>query len=99
MGRTQINKTSADKTAIGFDYQYYFFLWKILSLRTGQSIGLEVKDDVHIETDKQNYFYQIKHSVQKKNDGGTINLTTSDEDLWKTISNWVKVIVDENDKI
>ena len=97
MVRTQINKTSADKTAIGFDYQYYFFLWKILSLRTGQSIGWEVKDDVHIETDKQNYFYQIKHSVQKKNDGGTINLTTSDKDLWKTISNWVKVIVDEND--
>jgi hypothetical protein len=97
MVKTQINKTSADKTAIGFDYQYYFFLWKILSLRTGQSIGWEVKDDVHIETDKQNYFYQIKHSVQKKNDGGTINLTTSDKDLWKTISNWVKVIVDEND--
>ena len=97
MVKTQINKTSADKTAIGFDYQYYFFLWKILSLRTGQSIGWEVKDDVHIETDKQNYFYQIKHSVQKKNDGGTINLTTYDKDLWKTISNWVKVIVDEND--
>ena len=97
MPKKQTDKTSADKKAIGFDYQYYFFLWKILSLRTGQSIGWEVKDDVHIETDKQNYFYQIKHSVQKKNDGETINLATSDKDLWKTISHWVKVIVDEND--
>ncbi len=97
MVNTQINKTSAAKTTIGFDYQYYFFLWKIISLRTGQSIGWEVKDDIHIETDKQDYFYQIKHSVQKKNGGGTINLTTFDKDLWKTISNWVKVIVDEND--
>jgi len=66
-------------------------------LRTGQSIGREVKYDVHIETDKQNCFYQIKHSVQKKNNGGTINLTTSDKNLWKTISIWVKLIVDEKD--
>lgn len=97
MTRTQTNKTSADKTAIGFDYQYYFFLWKILSLRTGQSIGWEVKDDVHIETEEQDYYYQVKHSVQKKSDGETINLTTFDKDLWHTISNWVKVIVDEHD--
>ena len=94
---TQIDKTSADKKAIGFDYQYYFFLWKILSLRTGQSIGWEVKDDVHIKTEKQDYFYQLKHSVQKKSNGATISLTTLDKDLWKTISNWMKVIVDEND--
>ncbi len=64
MVRSQIEKTSADKTAIGFDYQYYFFLWKILGLRTGQKIGWEVKDDVHIETEEQNYFYQVKHSVR-----------------------------------
>lgn len=97
MTRTQTNKTSADKTAIGFDYQYYFFLWKILSLRTGQTIGWEVKDDIHIETQEQNYYYQVKHTVQKKNDGETVNLTTFDKDLWHTMSNWVKVIVDEND--
>lgn len=97
MGITQHNKTSADNKAIGFDYQYYFFLWKILSLRTGQKIGWEVKDDVHIETKLQDYYYQVKHSVQTKSDGKTINLTTFDKDLWKTISNWVKVIVDKNE--
>lgn len=97
MVRSQIKKTSADKTAIGFDYQYYFFLWKILGLRTGQKIGWEVKDDVHIETEEQNYFYQVKHSVRTSSSGNAINLTTFDKDLWKTISNWVKVLTDKND--
>lgn len=97
MVRSQIKKTSADKTAIGFDYQYYFFLWKILSLRIGQKIGWEVKDDVHIETKEQTYFYQVKHSVQKSSSGDAINLTTFDKDLWKTISNWLKVVTDKND--
>ncbi len=97
MVRSQIKKTSADRTAIGFDYQYYFFLWKILSLRTGQKIGWEVKDDVHIETEERDYFYQVKHSVQKSSSGNAINLTTFDKDLWKTISNWLKVVTDKND--
>lgn len=97
MAKNQIEKTSADKTAVGFDYQYYFFLWKILSLRTGQSIGWEIKDDIHIDIGEEQILYQIKHTVQNKSDNAPINLTTFDRDLWKTIANWVKVITDKND--
>ncbi|MGT2431936.1 hypothetical protein ACU4GI_25965 [Cupriavidus basilensis] len=60
------DKTSADDKSIGFDYQYYYFLDKVLNLKTGQSAGLEVKDDVHTELDVDvNILFQIKHTVQK----------------------------------
>lgn len=61
--KTQIEKTAAETKSIGFDYQYYFFLWKLLSLETGESVGLEVKDDVHTELNNgKQIFYQIKHT-------------------------------------
>ena len=50
--KTHIEKTAAETKSIGFDYQYYFFLWKLLSLRKGESVGLEVKDDVHTWSEK-----------------------------------------------
>lgn len=96
--KKHIEKTAAETKSIGFDYQYYFFLWKLLSLRKGESVGLEVKDDVHTELDnEEQIFYQIKHTVQAKSDGLPANLNTSDTDLWKTLSNWAQVISDKND--
>lgn len=85
--------TSADKTALGFDFQYYFFLYKLLQLKEGESIGLEVKDDVHTDLNNDcQLFYQVKHTVHKDK-----NLTTRDIDLWKTLSNWAKIISDKYD--
>jgi len=96
--RKYTEKTSADAILVAFDYQYYFFLWKLLSLGTGESVGLEVKDDVHTELDNnEQILYQVKHTVKTKSDGTPINLTASDTDLWKTLSNWKKVICDKND--
>jgi hypothetical protein len=71
---------------------------KLLSLETGESVGLEVKDDVHTElNNSKQIFYQIKHTIQKKSDGTSTNLSTLDKDFWKTLSNWAKVISDKND--
>jgi hypothetical protein len=96
--KTQFEETAADKTAIGFDFQYYFFLWKLLSLETGESVGLEVKDDVHTDLNNDTQIlYQVKHTIQKRKDGKPKNLTTLDIDLWKTMSNWAKVISDKTD--
>ena len=96
--KTHADKTAADAILVAFDYQYYFFLWKLLSLGPGESVGLEVKDDVHTELDDdEQVFYQVKHTVKTKSDDTHINLTTSDADLWKTLSNWAKVISDKND--
>jgi hypothetical protein len=96
--KTHTDLTSAETKSIGFDFQYYFFLWKLLSLRKGQSVGLEVKDDVHCDLNNdEQILYQLKHTVQTSKDGSPKNLTTLDNDLWKTLSNWSKVISDEKD--
>lgn len=39
---------------------------------------------------------QAKHTVQKNVDGSAQNLTTLDKDLWKSISNWVDFIKNDN---
>jgi hypothetical protein len=96
--KTHIEKTGAETKSIGFDFQYYFFLWKLLTLNKGETVGLEVKDDVHTELKNDiNIFYQVKHSIQKNTAGHIKNMTSSDVDLWKTLYNWAKVISDEYD--
>lgn len=96
--KTHTEKTAAESKSIGFEYQYYFFLWKVLLLQPNETVGLEVKDDVHTElSNNHQVLYQLKHSIKKNKDGSISNLTTSDLNMWKTFSNWSKVISDEND--
>lgn len=92
-------KTSADSKAIGFDYQYYYFLYHMLQLKNEESIGYEVKDDVHIDkSNGKQILIQLKHSIETRADGSIINLAEKDEDLWKTISNWKDLINDPFEK-
>lgn len=78
-------KVSADSKQIGFDYQDFVCLEYLMDMKQGETIGLEVLDDVHHErVDGTNDLVQVKHSIT---DGAT--LTNSDIDLWKTLSNWV----------
>jgi len=95
--KTHAERTAAADKAIGFDYQYYYFLYRVLKLGLNQSVGLEVKDDVHTDLDNdRQILIQLKHTTQKNADGSAKNLTTFDADLWKTLSNWSKVITDKN---
>lgn len=88
-------KTSADDKSIGFEYQYYYFLDKLLNLKVGQSAGLEVKDDVHTQLNEDlNILYQLKHTVKTNATGAPIALTQLDSDLWKTLFNWSQIISD-----
>ena len=91
-------KTSASGTIAGFDFQYYYFLYKLLILKKSETIGFEVLDDVHTQLNNDHQILiQVKHTVQTKADGSPINLTDLDSDMWKTINNWLAVITDEND--
>lgn len=93
---THADKTNAADKSIGFDYQYYYFLLQVLNLKVGQSVGFEVKDDVHTELDQcRNIFYQLKHTTQVAADGQPVALTKLDKDMWKTFYNWAMVITDE----
>lgn len=89
-----MDKFSADKSELGFEYQFYFFLWKLLEMTTtGETVAWEVKDDVSLDlSDGTCFLFQIKHTIQKKSDETPINLTDLDSDLWKTMSNWSQLI-------
>jgi hypothetical protein len=90
--------TNADNKEIGFHYQYYYFLYRLLNLKSGQSVGLEVKDDVHTDLDNDTQIlFQLKHTVQNNVAGDPLALTELDGDLWKTLHNWAKIISDETD--
>ncbi|TKC62154.1 hypothetical protein FBD94_07990 [Pedobacter hiemivivus] len=89
---------TAGPSAIGFDYQFYYFIYLILDISHGDTIGFEVKDDVHIKRhDGSTILFQGKHSVQTNASGEIQNLTALDEDLWKTVSNWVSMVKGESD--
>lgn len=89
---THSDKTSADKTSIGFEFQDLVYIEKLIGLRRGQTLGLEVHDDIHIETATNNglieniTLIQVKHSINAK------NITDRDIDLWKTLYNWTKIV-------
>ncbi|MBB3303929.1 MULTISPECIES: hypothetical protein [unclassified Enterobacter] len=86
------DKIAADKTSLGFEFQDLVYVEKLIELKEGQSLGLEVHDDIHIEmVDKSGLIdnltlVQVKHSV---NSG---NITDRDIDLWKTIYNWINLL-------
>lgn len=94
---TQIASDASD-TSIGFDYQFYHFFFLLLDLRHGEQIGIEVKDDVHVDMpDGSLVLIQTKHTVQRNASGEIINLTERDTDLWKTLANWTKIILEQSD--
>lgn len=85
----QIEKTCADLKEFGFEFQFLYFVLKVLSMREGETVAWEVEDDVSIKlSDKLLILFQVKHSF---NDDP--KLTTLDVDLWKSFSNWRDLIV------
>lgn len=93
------NEHTAGPQLIGFDYQFYYFMYLILDLNPGEKIGFEVLDDIHIELVNGSIeLLQTKHTVQKTPKGEIVNLSERDSDLWKTISNWILFLNNSEDK-
>lgn len=93
------NEHTAGPQLIGFDYQFYYFMYLILDLNSGEKIGFEVLDDIHIELANGSVeLLQTKHTVQKTAKGEIVNLTERDSDLWKTISNWILFLNNSENK-
>ena len=89
--------TSADMQQLGFEYQYLYFIIRLLQMRHGEEVGYEAKDDVHVvsATSRTTLFIQVKHTVSTNSAGNPANLTLLSADFWKTLSNWSKLISDE----
>lgn len=89
------DKVSADHNIAANDFHYYYFLYTLLQMKLDDIVGLEVKDDIHIDlSNGKQILIQVKHSIQKNNKDKTINLTELDIDLWKTLYNWKNMIND-----
>ena len=60
-----MSNTNADDKLIGFEYQFYYFFLTLLKLKIGKddTVGFEVKEDVHKETNEQLTLYQLKHTI------------------------------------
>lgn len=85
--------TNADKNSIGFTYQDYVALKHALELKPEEQIGIEVYDDLHLESiEGRKTLIQVKHSINKS------NITNKDIDLWKTLYNWSEAIKAINEK-
>lgn len=96
--RKRTDITSADSKEIGFEYQYLYFIIKLLKLSKGEEVGYEALDDVHTISyqEEETYFYQLKHTIET-NDEKQANLGLLSSDFWKTYSNWSKLISDESE--
>ena len=100
MAHKRIDITSADTKQVGFDYQYLYFMDRLLQLSPGDEIGYEALDDVHVisSTTGETAYIQTKHTIDLSSDGTPVNLTTLSEDLWKTLSNWSQLIKDPQEQ-
>lgn len=100
MAHKRIDITSADTKQVGFDYQYLYFMDRLLQLSPGDEIGYEALDDVHVisSTTGETAYIQTKHTIDLSSDGTLVNLTTLSEDLWKTLSNWSQLIKDPQEQ-
>ena len=92
----RVDVTSADTKHLGFEYQYLYFIVRLLQLRSGCEVGYEALDDIHVISGGtgETQYVQIKHTTELSADGSPANLTMLSEDLWKTLSNWSKLISD-----
>lgn len=76
---TFTDSVSAADTSIGFEYQYSYYLDRLINLKTGQSVGLEVRDDVHSDLqDGSCILVQLKHTVRTNAAGNPVALTELD---------------------
>ncbi len=93
--KSQEEITSDDKQQLGFEFQYLFFILNLLKMQPGEEVGYEALDDVHSVSSCGIITYiQVKHTVDAAANGDLASLPRLSEDLWKTLSNWSKVVVD-----
>lgn len=89
--------TAMDKVA-GFTYQFYCFLYHLLSMRRGEVVSFEKWDDAAVEKGNLVTMFQSKHTVKVGADDKAVKLTNRSSDLWKAIDVWRDLIVGGKDK-
>ena len=94
MGKT--NEYGATGSLIGFIYQIYYFLYRLLTIQDGEAVSLERIDDVGVEAGDRCTYYQLKHSINSKPEA-IKRMVDRDTDLWKTLNLWINIIKKQGD--
>ena len=61
--KKRVDITSADKQQLGFEFQYLYFMLRLLTMEPGEEVGYEALDDVHtVSSNGITTFIQVYHS-------------------------------------
>lgn len=87
-----IENTGHDaKGAKGFDYQFLYFINRLLKMADKRDdVSYEKYDDVSMSSEEGLVYFQLKHSIGGRNQK-TVNLSLRDYDLWKTLAVWIDI--------
>lgn len=77
----------------GFVYQFYCFLYHVLTMKKGEEVSFEKLDDAAVENGNLITLYQAKHTIRVEAEGEKRPLTNRSTDLWKAIDVWRRLIV------
>ena len=88
--------TAMDKVA-GFTYQFYCFLYHLLSMKRGEMVSFEKWDDAAVEKGNLVTILQTKHTIKVGAEGKLTTLSDRAADLWKAIDVWHDLIVGGKD--
>ena len=93
-----IENTGHDaKGAGGFDYQFLFFVDRLLRMsEKGDIVSYEKHDDVSEISRGTMIYYQLKYTIESTK-SHPVNLTLRDPDLWKTIYVWIDIAKHQNE--
>ena len=97
MARTSEEKHTTIGGIAGIIYQYYVFLYSLLTIKRGEVVSFEKLDDAAKETPNYIALYQAKHTVNYGVDGEAIPLTNRAQDFWKAIDVWMDLIKKDGD--
>lgn len=85
---TEEEKRSAIDKIGGFTYQFYCFLYQLLTMERGDEVSFEKYDDAALDDGNLITLFQTKHTVKVGANRKVVELTDRAEDLWKALDVW-----------
>ena len=92
MGKTSEEKHTTIGGIAGIVYQFYVFLYHLLTMERGEVVSFEKLDDAAKESPHYISLYQAKHTVKCGVDGDSVPLSNRAQDFWKAIDVWMDLI-------
>lgn len=84
-----LERATAAAQLAGFVYQFHLAVDELFDLEPGESLGIEVLDDFHVEAEGE-----ARSLTQVKLHHSSAALTDGSADLWKTLGIWARAVSD-----